>query len=210
MKRWAGIIDPIYKDGSYRLATSSRPHPRNAAGKASRLRSYRDEKLQIAPNRKSMQNHLRYTGCWPSLDVLIQYPNWVFIFDEENAEGQDETTIKPEDQQSRISEETCFTTADATLADGRIKTAIIRLDENQPSALDVFDEGDWWSVQQRSGKNWETVDEIWLPEKERRPTVSLNDQGIFPLIAKSRLPRSDGISLILSIFTNGKVELIWK
>ena len=38
---------------------------------------------------------LRYTGCLPPPEVLAEFANWVFAVDEEDVEGQDETTIRP-------------------------------------------------------------------------------------------------------------------
>jgi hypothetical protein len=157
-----------------------------------------------------MTDRFRYTGCWPPTSILDQYPNWIFALDEEWVEGQDETTIKPETQQLHISGETCFTAAEVTQADQTARTAIIRLEDGLPSAVDVFDGRDWWSVQRGFGKKWETVNEVWLPEDERRPTVSLSDQHIFPLVVRSRLPRSDGKVLVLSIPSNGAMELNWR
>lgn len=156
-----------------------------------------------------MENRLRYAGCWPPLATLAEYPNWVFALDEEGEQGQDETTIKPETQQLYISQETSFTAADVMLADGSSKTAVITLEDTIPSALDVLDGQDWWSVQRGRGSQWETVDNSWLPEEERRPGVSLRDKNIFPLSVKSRLPRSDGKLMALRIFPNGRTELSW-
>jgi hypothetical protein len=157
-----------------------------------------------------MENVLRYTGCWPPIDVLAKYPNWIFALDEEGKPGQDETTIKPETQQRSISEETCFTAADAKLADGRVLTAIMRLAANALLGLDVFEEVDWWSLTQQHGSRWQALNETWLPAEERRPTVSLQDRRIFPLSAESRLPRDDGKHLTLRINCDGKAQLQWR
>jgi hypothetical protein len=133
----------------------------------------------------------------------------VFALDEEGEAGQDETTIKPETQQLYMSLETSFTTADVVLADGSAKTGMITLENTIPSGLDVLDGRDWWSVQRGPDSKWETVDETWLPEGERRPGVSLRDKNIFPLSVKSRLPRSDGNFMALRILPNGITELSW-
>jgi hypothetical protein len=156
-----------------------------------------------------MTDRLRYTGCWPPAHILSQYPNWIFALDEEGVEGQDETTIKPETQQSYISEETCFTAAEAKQADTSVRTAIVRLEELLPSAVDVFDGRDWWSVQRGLSKKWEAVNEDWLPKDERRPNVSLSDQRLFPLVVQSKLPRGDGKILVFSVFPNGATEVNW-
>ena len=154
-----------------------------------------------------MKNRHRYTGCWPPPTVLGIYPNWVFALDEEDEDGQDETTIKPESQQLYVSEETSFTAADITLASGTTRTGILTLDGTIPSAGDVFDGRDWWTVQRGPGTKWEAVRETWIPEDQRRPTVSLNDREIFPLNAHTRLPKSDGKIVSVTVFPDGATVL---
>src|SRR5262245_9352327 len=108
-----------------------------------------------------MSKPLRYTGCWPSPDVLAQYPNWVYALDEEGEEDQDEFTIKPEDQQHYISERTCFTAADITLAGGAVHPGFITVDKTVASAIDVFDGEDWWSVGRGRSGRWEAGRQEW-------------------------------------------------
>ena len=116
-----------------------------------------------------MAKTLRYTGSWPPLAVLTDYPNWIFATDEESEPGQDETTIKPESQQSYISEETDFTSATITFASGVTGSAIVSLIQGQIDAIDVFDGRDWWRLTvDYDGRVWTPLVETWLPESQRR------------------------------------------
>lgn len=65
-----------------------------------------------------MAEKLLFTGGWPPHQYLNQYPNWSNAWDEEG-EGY-------------IDEETAFTMADATLADGRTCLAIVQVDYGDP------------------------------------------------------------------------------
>ncbi len=80
-----------------------------------------------------MPESLRFTGDWPPAQYLEQYPNW----GKEGEENQDETTLKPSDEQSYIDDETAFTVGDATFADGRVCLAIIQVDYGDPQVIDV-------------------------------------------------------------------------
>jgi hypothetical protein len=179
-------------------------HPRQHAAAARRVPN---NGRPAAISREIMSKPLRYTGCWPPPDVLAQYPNWIYALDEEGEEDQDETTIKPEDQQHYISERTCFTAADIVLAGGVVKTGFITVDEIVPCAIDVFDGQEWWSVGKGNGRRWETGTQSWLPTEEGRPTVSLDDRRIFPLVAKSRLQKIDGEPMTISVSADGKAKV---
>lgn len=72
-----------------------------------------------------MDERYRFTGEWPPVSLLQRFPNWEYALDEEEVDGQDETTIRPEEQQTRISANTAYTGAKAHFADGRILDAIV-------------------------------------------------------------------------------------
>ena len=75
---------------------------------------------------------LRYTGQNPPADILARYPNWEWALDEEDVPGQDETTWKPADVQTRITEDIVATAADAWFPSGQSHPALVSL-----NALDV-------------------------------------------------------------------------
>jgi hypothetical protein len=112
-----------------------------------------------------MPKPLRYTGDWPPPEILREYPNWICAWDEEGEEDQDETTLKPEDEQSMITADTIHTVGDVLLADGRsfvYKT-----------------------------KRWVSLDQNWLPPERRMPTVDFADSRTFPLRLSTRLPHAE-------------------
>jgi hypothetical protein len=147
-----------------------------------------------------MQEPLRYTGCWPEIEMLKTYPNWVFAADEEGESDQDETTIKPEDQQSFISDETAYTAATAIMPSGSCADAIVSVVEGRIEAVDVWDGRDWWRVLYDSRlRSWTPFVETWLPDGERCASVSLSDARFFPARIVSRLPYCDGPPLETTI-----------
>ncbi|MBV9851882.1 MAG: hypothetical protein JO250_19620 [Armatimonadetes bacterium] len=140
-----------------------------------------------------MVEKLRFTGDWPPQQYLNQYPNWSNAWDEEEEEDQDETTLRPSDEQGYIDEETAFTVADATLADGRTFLAIVQVDYGDPQEIDVFEAESPWRLRfSLPDQKWVPFVQSWLPMPQRMPSVSPNDSHIFPLRVVSRLPKTPG------------------
>jgi len=147
---------------------------------------------------------LRYTGpCLPPPEVLAEFPNWVFAVDEEDVEGQDETTIRPESQQLYISAETEFTAADVTLASGAVHPTIITMEdkkpqaeERKPQALDVWNGNGWWGMV-NCGESWR-VSEDWGARSD--------DPKVFPLRVDARLKWSNGSRLSFTIHSDGSMK----
>lgn len=139
-----------------------------------------------------MSKPLRYTGDWPPPEVLREYPNWVCAWDEEGEEGQDETTLKPEDQQSAITSDTIHTAGDVQLADGRVFPAIISLPSGTPESFDYHEGSDWVRcLLHYPTKRWVAFDQNWLPLEQRMPTVDFSDARTFPLRLSTRLPNAE-------------------
>ncbi len=135
---------------------------------------------------------LRYTGCWPPVDVLQRYPNWVYALDEEEEPDQDETSIRPEDQQSFISNETVFTAGIAMCPEGRELSVVFSAQEGDVEGFEVFDGRDWWLFRvDENGRDWFFVSQDWLPEMDGRAP----DLSLFPLRVSARLPDMDGRAL---------------
>ena len=147
-----------------------------------------------------MANHYRYTGKWPPLEVLNNYPNWEYALDEEGVEGQDETTLRPESEQSYITDDTAFTAGKVTQADGTIKDAILELIDGTVYLMDVFkDTTTTWRVV-KSPSGWIPFHQHWLPEKDRMPVVKLTDKTIFPMQVSTILPvKATGKQVIFTV-----------
>ncbi|MCR4415583.1 MAG: hypothetical protein NUV77_24490 [Thermoguttaceae bacterium] len=139
-----------------------------------------------------MSNGVRITGDNPSPELLEKYPNWEYALDEEDVPGQDETTLRPAENQSLITEDVAFTAATVWLNDGRECPAIIELCRGV-AGVQFFLDGRWYRLVRcvdrfEQFERWEPFVEDWLPEEERSPSVSLSDQAFFPLRFSSRLP----------------------
>src|SRR6516225_7420554 len=99
-----------------------------------------------------MAKKLRYTGDWPPPKVLQRYPNWEMAYEEEGMDGQDETTIRPQAEQTVIDLETVHTAADVWLADGRTYPAIVTVAFGPPESCSFHDGKRWWTIQKHKKK----------------------------------------------------------
>lgn len=151
-------------------------------------------------HKTTMNEKLRFTGDWPPLDILRQYPNWEYAIDEEDVEGQDETTIRPESQQNAITNATAFTAARSRQADGTERMAIMAIIAGRIESIDVFtNDRDAWRVIW-NGDEWEPFIQDWLPEDERMPYVFLSENAIFPMHVETLLPLAEtGYPLIAEV-----------
>lgn len=161
-----------------------------------------------------MAKPLRYTGCWPPVEILEKYPNWVFALDEEGEPDQDEATIKPESQQTFISDETDFSVATVTLANGMITPGILTFLSGKIDNIAVFNGHDWWQLQaDQSQKHWSPVVDTSLPQEQRGPIVSPSDPLLFPARVSSCLPVGDGprINFVVALHsgTDRQVRRPW-
>jgi len=147
----------------------------------------------------SMKEGLRFTGEWPAASLLERYPNWEYALDEEDVEGQDETTIRPESQQKLVTENTAYTAAKATLANGTERMAIAAIIAGRIDAIDVFiNDRDTWRVG-RNGDEWEPFIQTWLLESDRMPHVLLSDRAVFPLRVETLLPSEESGHILAEI-----------
>jgi len=138
------------------------------------------------------QDHWRFTGENPPPELLVRYPNWDYALDEEDVEGQDETTLKPEEQQEVIGEFTAFTGGLATLADGRELTALLEVISGEVWGFEIYDpDGIWRLTYEPDTNRWQPYVESWLPIEQRCHSVSLANERLFPLRVRSTLPRHD-------------------
>jgi hypothetical protein len=146
-------------------------------------------------------NNLRFTGDFPPFDVLERIPNWTAALNEEDVEGQDETTIRPADDQSRIDDSVVWTAGLVTLASGSQLPAILEILSGSIVGLTAHVDDGWaWSVRLLGvPPSWTSINFEWLPEKERPPTVSRGDRMLFPMKIESRLPGRAGTPLQVTI-----------
>lgn len=152
--------------------------------------------------------HFRYTGDFPPLDVLDRFPNWESALDEEDVEGQDETTLRPAEAQHVLTPDVVFTAGVITQADGTRLPAILEVPCGAIDGLTAYVGHDWgWTLRLLgSPPQWVPLVFEWLPEEDRPPSVSLSDPDVFPLIVESILPAPDGTRMKVVIPRHGHAQ----
>lgn len=149
---------------------------------------------------------LRFTGEWPPPDLWKEYPNWEPALEEEGEPGQDETTLRPGEEQ-RFVIGFGFTAGEVEQANGQRLPALLSVCGEVDGVTAFTSEKGGWSIQ-RLGRpaRWVCTIEDWLPEAERSPSVSLEDPSVFPLRVRSLLPaRETGKALEFEIRADGSI-----
>jgi hypothetical protein len=140
-----------------------------------------------------MPTRLRFTGQNPPPELWREYPNWRNAYEEEGEEGQDETTLMPHEVQTHIGEHTSFTGGVAHLHDGRQFPAFLAVSKRGIHGCEVYETATPWRVYYSyPDKQWISFRAEWLPENERPPAVSLEDDAVFPLGIRMSVPWKHG------------------
>jgi hypothetical protein len=130
---------------------------------------------------------LRYTGESPPVEVLARHPNWINAHDEEDVEGQDETTLKPEDVQTHVTDDTTFTAGDITFADGTTMVVLISVLNGEVSGFCVYREPEWpYLSHDDEWDLWSVMPDYGSPDRDG-PERWWQVQS-FPARVASRLP----------------------
>jgi hypothetical protein len=152
-------------------------------------------------------NRLRFTGEDPPQDLWAEFPNWENALDEEDVEGQDETTLRPAAVQDRLTDDVVFTVGLARYSDGRQFPALLETNAQRVDGVTVYPQSGnpWRIVRLGQPARWTAFLEEWLPEERRSfAPVSLGDLALFPLLIESRLPKSNGAPIRLVVHSNGR------
>ena len=162
--------------------------------------SDRQEALTVAA--PSQMAALRFTGSNPPIETLRHFPNWEYALDEEGVSNQDETTIRPAQEQNFLVEGIVYTAGKVTLANGLQLEALLEVDGDEIFGLTVFDGTTWTWVVRKLGKpaQWQAIDFSWFPTEARPLKVDLSDREIFPLEVVTVLPsKRSGTSARITI-----------
>ena len=147
----------------------------------------------VKPLAPPMPKAHRYTGDFPPIEVIAQFPNWDYALDEEGEPGQDETTMRPEAEQTFITEWTGFSAADVVLASGEQFTGLVEVISARVRGVNVFESPGTWRVHfHKPSGMWQPFVEQWLPEGDRVRSVALSDSRVFPLRVATRLALGRG------------------
>jgi hypothetical protein len=134
---------------------------------------------------------LRFTGRLPTEAAMRQFPNWEFALEEEGLPDQDETTLRPGEDQSVIDWDTACTAAIATTPNGTELMVILRGDgmsmHSEVSGVDglhVLRGGRTYEVELFPG--------AWRPEEGTTEPLRFFDPEMVPLRITSVLPAAGG------------------
>ena len=130
---------------------------------------------------------LRFTGENPTIEALGEYPNWVNAYDEEGFEGQDETTLKPEDDQLCITDQTAFTAGEVVFGDGSKLPVLISLLNSEVTGFSVYREPEWpYLSYDEYWNRWSVLPDLLSPDRDRGEQWWKLQQ--FPARVSSKLP----------------------
>ncbi len=152
-----------------------------------------------------MSKDLRFTGENPPPSLWTRFPNWENAYDEEGVPGQDETTLRPADNQQTIDDEISFTAGDAVLANGGSIPAFLCLLDCEPGWVYVYpgpQQDICWVLRYDVLKRqWVAMSDEWfLQGSSEVVPVPVDSPGIFPIRVSSRLPlAATGKPLVLEI-----------
>lgn len=139
-----------------------------------------------------MEERHRFTGENPPVHLWDRFPNWQNAYEEEGLPDQDETTLRPADNQQSIDDEVSFTAGNAVLADGQTVPALLVVMSGELDAVHVYpdpSQDDCWivSFDVPSGR-WRAMNDDWFLETDGVIRVPVGNAAVFPLRVSSRLP----------------------
>ncbi len=139
-----------------------------------------------------MAKRLRFTGENPPTKLWVKYPNWQYALEEEDLPDQDETTIRPADNQRSIDDDVCFSAGDAISAGGATFPALLYLISRELDSIYVIPDpkkNDCWILQfEDDSKRWVVCNDEDSPSTDGILAAPLDEPGMFPLRVTSRLP----------------------
>lgn len=140
-----------------------------------------------------MEERLRFTGENPPVELWDRFPNWQNAYEEEGLPGQDETTLRPADNQQIIDDEVTFTVGNAILASGETVATLLGILCGELDWVYVYpnlqSDACWVLRLDVPSHRWVAMNDDWfLQSNERLLPVPIADQNVFPLRVASRLP----------------------
>jgi len=157
-----------------------------------------------------MAEKLRFTGENPPPSLWSRFPNWQNAYDEEGIPGQDETTLRPADNQRTIDGEVTFTAGDATFACGDTVPAMLGVISGELGWIYVYpnpDEELCWVLSFHVPSNhWIAMNDDWFLEGGEVLRVPVGDSDVFPMRVGSRLPLQSSGEVIKVEIGNPKMN----
>lgn len=151
-----------------------------------------------------MNESVRITGEIP-FEYLAKYANWEYALDEENLDGQDETTLRPSENQEYFTSKVDWTVANARYADGKCFHSIVN---TAGGDITVYDPNGRWRIYEETKlprnyyERWSVwsssieYPRLWVPDTHDSESpdgwqfISLDRKDVFPLEVETVLRRN--------------------
>ena len=139
-----------------------------------------------------MEERFRFTGENPPPGLWARFPNWQNAYEEEGSPGQDETTLRPADNQQTIDDDVSFTAGDAIFANGQPAPALLGLLCGELDWVYVYprpEQDECWVLgYDVPSQRWVAKNEDWFLRGKGILRTPVEASGVFPLRIISRLP----------------------
>ena len=139
-----------------------------------------------------VEERLRFTGENPPPSLWGRFPNWQNAYEEEGLVGQDETTLRPADNQRAIDDEVSFTAGNVVFADGRTFPALLGVLCGSVGWVYVYPDpprDECWVLRlDEPSQRWVAMNDKWFVQGRGILPVPVADPTVFPLGVTSRLP----------------------
>lgn len=125
-------------------------------------------------------------GLWP------RFPNWQNAYEEEGFPDQDETTLRPADNQETIDDDVTFTAGDALLANGQTVPAMLSMLSCELGWIYVYPYPSkdicWVLSFHVPSQRWTAMNDDWFLQSGGLVRVPVENSSVFPIRVTSRLP----------------------
>lgn len=139
-----------------------------------------------------MEERLRFTGENPPVSHWAGCPNWQNAYEEEGLPGQDETTLRPADNQQMIDDDVSLTAGAAVLANGLTVPALLGMLSGELGWVYVYPDPSqdvcWMLSFHVQSERWVAMNDDWFLRSEGVMRVPVGNSAVFPIRVTSRLP----------------------
>jgi hypothetical protein len=156
------------------------------------LRSAKKRQSVVSPQESRVEERLRFTGENPPVRLWARFPNWQNAYEEEGLPGQDETTLRPADNQQMIDNDVSFTAGEAVMANGQRFPAMLGVLSGELGWVYVYPEPSqdvcWVLSFHVPSQRWAAMNDDWFLQGSAVMRVPVGDSAMFPIRVASRLP----------------------
>jgi hypothetical protein len=139
-----------------------------------------------------VEERLRFTGENPPVRLWPRFPNWQNAYEEEGMPGQDETTLRPADNQESIDDDVSFTAGDAILPNGQVVPAMLGVLSGELGWVYVYPDPAqdicWMLSFHVPSQRWVAMNDDWFLQSGGVVRVPVRGSTVFPIRVTSRLP----------------------